>query len=309
MSGREKKPRPRILIDIAEYNSRMLSPQDKTSYFRRGAGRPVILVHGICGSLHQWDSLSADLTQAGCEVIALDLLGHGDSPKPAQEDGYHIDDVYTHFEHWLDSLELGQPPVLVGHSLGAYLTLNYALRREARIGGLFFANPYFSQRQLSRPFRMSLRNLELGKTLLRLAPQWTIASALRITEANGEHLPRQVRHKLARDYKKLDPGVIEYARTTRNLVPQLHRIAAPTMVVWGERDLTLAPESFPELCERLPHADRRQLPGGHIPHLTHPAPFNRSVIEFIETLRAPDGRGGSAPPRARASAWMCPPTT
>jgi pimeloyl-ACP methyl ester carboxylesterase len=260
----------------------------------------VILVHGICGSLHQWESLTANLIRAGCEVIALDLLGHGDSPKPAPEGEYHVDDVYAHFEGWLDSLELEQAPVLVGHSLGAYLSLNYALRREARIAGLFFASPYFSQGQLSRPVRMSLQNLELGKTLLRLAPEWTIASALRITETSGERLPRRIRHNLARDYKKLDPGVIAYARTTRNLVPQLHRVEAPTMIVWGERDLTLAPESFPDLCERLPHAERRQLPGGHIPHLSHPAAFNRSVIDFLETLRAPDGPVGSAPRRSRA---------
>ena len=262
---------------------------EDTHYIRRGTGRPVILVHGICGSLQQWDRLGGDLTDAGYEVIAPDLLGHGDSPWPRPDGDYHVDDVYTHFEAWLDALQLEALPVLVGHSLGAYLSLNYALRRRERIAGLFFASPYFSQGQLSRPTRTSLRNLEFGKTLLRLAPQWTIRSALRFTGSNGERLPRKIRHKLARDYKKIDPGVIEYARTTRNLVPQLHRVEAPTMIVWGERDLTLAPESFPELCRRLPHAGRRELPGGHLPHLTHPDPFNRSVIEFLRALRPVPG--------------------
>ncbi|HUF39092.1 MAG TPA: alpha/beta hydrolase [Anaerolineales bacterium] len=257
---------------------------EKTHFTRRGDGRPVILVHGMGGSLNQWDALSADLAGAGCEVIALDLFGHGDSPKSHAGDGYHIDDIYTHFETWLDALDLPRAPVLVGHSLGAYLSLNYALRRKTRIGALIFASPFFSPRQLSRPIRLSLENVELGKTLLRLAPQWTIASALRIAEMNGERLTRPVRDNLARDYKKFDPGVFESARTARNLVPQLHRIEAPAMVVWGERDLTLAPESFPELCERLPHADMRKLPGGHIPHLTDSARFNRSVLEFIKKL-------------------------
>jgi pimeloyl-ACP methyl ester carboxylesterase len=256
----------------------------KTHFIRRGEGRPVILVHGICGSLRQWDSLTVELEEAGYEVIALDLLGHGDSPRPAANGEVHADDVYTHFEGWLDSLQLAQAPVLVGHSLGAHLSLNYALRRRAHIGGLFFACPYFSQGQLSRPVRASLENLELGKTLLRLAPEWTISSALRFSEMRGEKLTRPVRDSLARDYKRIDPGVIESARTARNLVPHLHRVDAPTMIVWGERDQTLAPESFPELCERLPHAEQRTLPGGHLPHLSHPKPFNRSVLEFLGSL-------------------------
>jgi pimeloyl-ACP methyl ester carboxylesterase len=265
----------------------------ETNYIRRGAGRPVVLVHGICGSLHQWEGLTADLETAGYEVFALDLLGHGDSPKPGRDREYHVDDVYAHFERWLDALPLAAAPVLVGHSLGAYLSLNYALRREERIGGLFFASPYFSQGQLSRPIRMSLRNVELGKTLLRIVPEWTIASVLRMTETRRERLPSRVRHTLARDYKRLDPGVIGSARTTRNLVPQLHRVEVPTMVVWGEDDLTLAPESFSELCDRLPHAARRPLPGGHLPHLSHPKPFNRSVLEFLQALNPVSQAGAS----------------
>ena len=45
------------------------------------AGPPVVMVHGIAASLHDWDDLIPELTKNGHTSYALDLLGHGESPK------------------------------------------------------------------------------------------------------------------------------------------------------------------------------------------------------------------------------------
>jgi len=128
--------------------------------------------------------------------------------------------------------------------------------------------------------QLSLENIDFSKAVLRHAPRWTIRSALRLSASNDEYLPRRIRDRLSRDYKKLDPEILEVARTTRDLYPELARVWQPTMIVWGKRDQTLLPETFPDLCELVPHADRRILPGGHNPHLTHPEAFNSTVLAF-----------------------------
>jgi len=50
------------------------------AFDREGSGRPVVLVHGITESRRAWDPIASRLSRA-YEVIALDLRGHGESPR------------------------------------------------------------------------------------------------------------------------------------------------------------------------------------------------------------------------------------
>ncbi|MDX1379056.1 MAG: alpha/beta fold hydrolase, partial [Anaerolineales bacterium] len=97
------------------------------NFVQAGEGTPVVLIHGVAASLHDWDDLIPALTMNGCATYALDLLGHGDSPKPDSR-AYHVDQVFDHFLDWMTSLRLTEPAVLIGHSLGGYLALEYARR-------------------------------------------------------------------------------------------------------------------------------------------------------------------------------------
>jgi pimeloyl-ACP methyl ester carboxylesterase len=58
----------------------------------------------------------------------------------------------------------------------------------------------------------------------------------------------------------------------------------PTLVVWGDRDQTLAPSSFPRLVAALPRAAGRTLPAGHVPHQSHAGEFNALALEFLRSL-------------------------
>jgi len=52
----------------------------KVNFVSQGKGAPVVMIHGLAASLHDWDFLLPRLTEAGYAGYALDLLGHGDSP-------------------------------------------------------------------------------------------------------------------------------------------------------------------------------------------------------------------------------------
>ena len=56
--------------------------------------------------------------RSGYAGYALDLLGHGESYKPADYSEYTFDAVFDHFSAWIDSLQITEPMILVGHSLG-----------------------------------------------------------------------------------------------------------------------------------------------------------------------------------------------
>jgi pimeloyl-ACP methyl ester carboxylesterase len=97
-----------------------------------GIGSPVILVHGLAASLHDWDALLPELSAHGYAGHAADLLGHGESAKPGSFDEYTSDTVFAHLSGWIDSLALDEPAILIGHSLGGYLWLCAPLPERVR---------------------------------------------------------------------------------------------------------------------------------------------------------------------------------
>jgi len=92
------------------------------NYMQQGTGSPVILIHCIASSYHNWDDLVPELVQEGFSCHALDLLGHGDSPKPASR-SYQMEWMVQHFSGWIKSLHLTEPAILIGHSLGGRLAI------------------------------------------------------------------------------------------------------------------------------------------------------------------------------------------
>jgi pimeloyl-ACP methyl ester carboxylesterase len=69
-----------------------------------------------------------------------------------------------------------------------------------------------------------------------------------------------------------------------DLTDELHRISVPALVVWGERDQTLTPASFPKLVQAMPGATGRSIRAGHVPHQSNPEEFNRYALEFLRGL-------------------------
>ena len=253
-------------------------------YIQEGNGPPVIMIHGVAGSHHHWKYLRPELATAGFQVFALDLLGHGKSEKPeCNGTGYHIEAIYAHLANWISHLELKQPPILIGHSMGAYLMLLYAIRNPGKVRGMVLVSPFYNPKQLSGLLRLSLRGERLSTKVLRVAPAWTISSAMALTKLKGEQLSRADRKQLALDFKRSDPRVITFPKTTQDLSPYLKRIKERVLVVWGKSDLTLSPKSYPALVDALPNALACPLPGGHNIHLTHPA-FNQHIIQFANQL-------------------------
>ncbi|WCK55304.1 alpha/beta hydrolase [Aneurinibacillus sp. Ricciae_BoGa-3] len=94
------------------------------AYKERGSGKPIVLLHGFCGSSAYWDDL-VPLLEKDFRVITPDLRGHGHSSVPDQP--YTMENMAEDIRGLCESLQL-QAPVLLGHSLGGYVTLAFAER-------------------------------------------------------------------------------------------------------------------------------------------------------------------------------------
>lgn len=264
-------------------------PHGGVNFIRSGSGTPVILVHGLAASLHDWDDLLPELAGAGFEACALDLLGHGQSAIPAQLADFHVQNVYAHFEGWLDALFPVEPAVLIGHSLGGYLALMHAIRHPGRVKALVLVNPFYSLGQVSAFLRLVFRRPLSTTTFIRITPYWLFRRVIDLTSLElGVKNPRryflteQVRRQTALDYKRAAPGIFNIPRTLVELRDQMGDLNIPVLVVWGENDRTLRPSSFGKLAQLLPNARLAPIASaGHVPHQSEVEVFNKLVLDFL----------------------------
>lgn len=102
----------------------------------RGRGKQILCVHGITANCRFWECLASSLAPHH-RVIAMDLRGRGLSDKP--QTGYSIQ------HHCKDILALMndqglERPVLMGHSLGAFISLVFAAQYPQRVGQLILVD-------------------------------------------------------------------------------------------------------------------------------------------------------------------------
>ena len=101
-----------------------------------GVGRPIVLLHGLASSCHIWDLVAPDLAE-DFSVIAVDQRGHGLSDKP--ESGYDFATVGQDLLGIIKARNL-ERPIIVGHSWGADVALEFAVACPNISAGICFVD-------------------------------------------------------------------------------------------------------------------------------------------------------------------------
>jgi pimeloyl-ACP methyl ester carboxylesterase len=255
---------------------------DELKHIELGSGPVVILLHGMAASSYDWAALMPALASLGYRALAVDLLGHGDSPKPDDPRAYTLENCYQSLETWISDLALQPPLILIGHSLGGYLCLEFALRHAQQVAALALVDPLYKLGQISPLLRLFRGRADLGAKAMEAVPLELIDRLLAWDSTNLAGFSPQARRQIALDYKRASPNILLFSQHIQDLTPRLGQIHCPTLVLWGERDLTLRPASFPALVARLPNATGHSLPrSGHQPHIGQPIRVNRLILDFL----------------------------
>ncbi|WP_197076726.1 alpha/beta fold hydrolase [Hymenobacter terrenus] len=110
----------------------------------QGQGRPLVILHGLFGTLDNWQTLARRwATEAGLRVISVDLRNHGRSfHSPEHSYPLMVEDVLALFDH----LQLGADTTLLGHSMGGKVAMCLALAHPERLARLIVIDiaPRFS---------------------------------------------------------------------------------------------------------------------------------------------------------------------
>jgi pimeloyl-ACP methyl ester carboxylesterase len=223
--------------------------------------RALVCVHGLAGSSRWWKPVVPALSER-FDVRLVDLPRYRflSRVRPA--------DAAAWLAGWLDDAEL-VAPVLVGHSLGGLIAAQLAAREPDRIHRLVLVDPA----GVPSGRALSLEPLALASSIAAVRPRFfglLVADALRW---GPDAILRGGLYALGTDVR-ID----------------LASIRAPTLVVWGERDLLIPRRLAETWRDAIPGARLTVLPdAAHVPMVESPSAFVQALFDFLE--EGPDEPG------------------
>jgi len=239
--------------------------------FAGGEGPPVLYLHGA--GTYWWMPVH-DRLAARHRVWLPVHPGFGRSDGLAEIET--MEDLVFHTVDVMDALGLGRAHV-VGLSLGGWLAAELALRHPARVDRLVLVDAAGTRVPgVERP-DLFLCPPARARALLFADPASALATTLLPDAPPPERLEAALRGREAAARLLWNPHA-QY----RKLTGRLHRITAPTLVVWGAQD-RLLPLALGEAYHRGIAGSRLLvLEGcGHLPPLEQPDRFAAAVLDFL----------------------------
>ena len=245
-------------------------------YVSKGEGPPVVLVHGLGGTLHAWHGVIENLSLHH-HVVALDLRGHGRSERGGGD--LTIPQLGDDVAALIDALEL--PAVtLVGHSLGTLVAQRLAVARPelvdnlVLVGGISYFEPPARDAYVKRAEMVEADGMDA------LVDDWVPGALAPRTRAKLPQLEGLLRAMFLRN----DPAA--YAATCRALAaaPAIRRedIGQPTLLLVGDHDRSTPIAMTEELHRDIPVSLVRVIPAAsHWVALEQPDALAAAILEFL----------------------------
>ncbi len=271
-------------------------------FYRTGGRGPLlVLVHGITNSSASWEPV-LDLLGQHFEIIAPDLLGHGDSAKPRGD--YSLGANASLLRDLL--LALGHDRATVaGHSLGGGIAMQFAYQFPERVDRLVLVSSGGLGRSVTPVLRaVALPGAELVLPLLASEPLvgagrriggWIDALGLRVgadiaAMATGFASLQDIEARRA--FVHTARSVIDTGGQRVNATDKLYLAeAVPTLILWGDRDPIIPVGHGIRAHDLMPGSRLHVFEGaGHFPHHDEPVAFATAITEFVGATQpaAPD---------------------
>jgi len=213
---------------------------------RHGAGDPLVLTHGFGDSATTWTGLRPILSRR-YETWCWDLLGHGRSARPVSTSEYSLEIALADLESVITAA--GRDVVLIGHSLGGYLSQYRCVGNLERVRALVLiaTGPGFRSRSNRERWNEYVR---------RGAGRFDVPdAALRMAEMHDDHV-----------------------------MANLERLRVPVLQICGDRDVQYH-GALEVLAKRLPAVESMIVRGaGHHVHRSHAPEVGARILAFLERL-------------------------
>ena len=249
-------------------------PGGRIHYNLLGEGPPLVLLHGLGSCTLDWFPVTPGLAP-DYRLILVDLRGHGKSSRTL-EGGYSIERMSEDVVGVLDEVGVEGAHVM-GLSLGGCVALQLAVSHPRRVNRLIVVNSFARLRhegirtlagRLSRLYA-ALKGMD--------ALAWIVATSLFDDPEYQAITYQRIRQN---DLGVMRRMMLVLARF--DILADLKRIQAPTLVLIGDRDRTVSPLCAYDMMARIPRARLRVIPdAGHALPYDQPEAFIKHTLEFL----------------------------
>lgn len=255
-------------------------------YKREGSGKPILLLHGICDSLHTWRHWKIGLNNEGYELISIDLPGYGLTGK--WDRPYSTENYLDLIKKILEKLDVDQKVTIIGNSLGGYMAWNYAIKYPKQVDKLVLISPaaypmspplvvHFGQDRFTRWIAKTFSN----KYIYKKIAQSVFYDDKKMSTYDSD---RFYHLSLIEGNYEAYMDTFEEILKLVNIEPDLKRLKTKTLLLWGEEDAWIPFEQsirWKEDVENLTFKSYEKV--GHVAQLEHPKQSLIDTINFLKT--------------------------
>lgn len=252
-----------------------MTAEPSIAYTMSGPARApvIVLLHSLATSAAVWEPVLARLSNT-FQVLAPDTRGHGESVKAPEAS---IEDWVEDIERVLVHAEVDRA-ALVGVSMGGIQALAYAARHPHRVTGLVVADSFAALPvEIAQSRIASLTGHAMSAPMAEVAAQY-LADTFREPDSPGAQTVARAMTSMDRD------SYLAAVRTCfgANIQDKLASVAAPTLVLWGDRDLKTPRPLSEAIRAGVPGSRLDTLPdAGHLSNIDNPDAFAQAVLGFL----------------------------
>ena len=250
----------------------------RIAWERRGAGEPLLLIHGLGYARWGWEPVVDRLAESH-EVVLFDNRGIGESDAPAGP--YSVRLMAEDAAAVLDAADLDKAHV-VGTSLGGMVALQLALDRPERVDRLVLACTTSGGAGAAA---MPDRTVRLMQEAPLLPPETALRRFVEnafASDPDSRLVERIMEHRLATAQPPTAWAAQAAAGATFDVWDRVGDVRHPTLVLTGDEDAVVDPRNSELLAERIPNARLAVIPGtGHLFFWEEPDRFVDLVTEFL----------------------------
>lgn len=244
-----------------------LSSGDKIVYAENAnvAGDLLLLIHGFGGNKDNFTRIARQLQ--GYHLIIPDLLGFGESSKPMTAD-YRSEAQATRLHELLQAKGLASNIHVGGNSMGGAISVAYAAKYPKEVKSLWLID---SAGFWSAGTAKSLEGATLEDNPLLINKTADFYRLYDFVMSKPPYIPKSVKAVFAQERianKPLESKIL--AQIVEDNVEERAKVIAeykiPTLVVWGEEDKVIKPETVTLIKEIIPQSQVIMMPDiGHVP--------------------------------------------
>jgi pimeloyl-ACP methyl ester carboxylesterase len=253
----------------------------KLNYHVAGQGTPLLILHGLLGSLDNWMPHAQQLAPA-FQVFLLDLRNHGRSPHTTD---FNYDLMASDIATFVQEHQLGAVNVL-GHSMGGKVAMRFAQVHPERTRKLVVAD--MAPREYPPRYAEMLNAMHtLDLSQFQQRPEVDAALARAVPDPG---IRQFLLKNIGRDphgHMRWKPNVAalrENYHSIRGALPTAPPFLCPTLFIRGGKSDYIRDQDLPQIQQLFPRAKLETIPAaGHWIHAEAPEEFLRLVTTFLQS--------------------------